>query len=102
MSSRRVAEGGSHIGAGIPVRATATWVLLMIATGITWWLGASHDAKATSGRLLVAMAIPVAFLKVYLIGLEFMEVRTAPLALRVAFGAWATCMAIALTALYLI
>jgi hypothetical protein len=102
MSFRRVAEGGSHIGPGIPVRATATWVLLMIATGITWWLSADHDAKAIGGRLLVAMAVPVAFLKVYLIGLEFMEVRTAPLVLRVVFGAWASCMALVLTVLYLL
>jgi hypothetical protein len=48
------------------------------------------------------MAVPVAFLKVYLIGSEFMEVRTAPLALRVAFGAWASCMALVLTGLYLL
>ena len=102
MSFERVAEGGPHSGIGIPVRATATWVALMIATGITWWLGADHAAKATSGRLLVAMAVPVAFLKVYLIGSEFMEVRTAPLALRVAFGAWASCMALVLTGLYLL
>jgi hypothetical protein len=37
--------------------------------------------SAAAGHGL-ALAIPVAFLKVYLIGSEFMEVRTAPRALR--------------------
>jgi len=87
---------------GVPVRASATWVALMAATGLTWWLGGDHQAGASGGQVLVAMAIPVAFLKVYLIGMEFMEVRGAPSALRRVFGAWTCVFAIALTAIYLL
>jgi len=85
---------------GIPVRATAIWALLLLATGVTWWLGTDHRANA-GGHVLVAMAIPVAFSKVYLIGMEFMEVRTAPRTLRVVFASWVVSFATALTLLYL-
>ncbi|PJE05997.1 cytochrome C oxidase subunit IV family protein [Mycobacterium sp.] len=102
MSVKREADGPSRIVTGVPVRATATWALLMVATGVTWWLGADHDAKAAGGRALVAMAIPVAFVKVYLIGSEFMEVRNGPRALRVVFGAWVGCMTLVLAAVYLL
>jgi len=87
---------------GIPVRATAVWMLLMAATALTWWLGADHTADLGGGRTWVALAIPVAFLKVYLIGSEFMEVRTAPRALRLVFGAWAVVLTVALTTIYLL
>jgi hypothetical protein len=87
---------------GVPVRASATWAALMAATGLTWWLAADHQAGANSGHVLAAMAIPVAFLKVYLIGMEFMEVRGAPLVLRRVFGAWTCVFATVLTAIYLL
>jgi hypothetical protein len=48
------------------------------------------------------MAIPVAFLKVYLISMEFMEVRGAPSVLRWVFGAWTVVFAVALTGIYLL
>jgi hypothetical protein len=102
MSLKPAAESGSRLVAGVPVRATGAWVLLIIATGVTWWLGTDHEAKAAGGRILVAMAIPVAFLKVYLIGWEFMEVRTAPRALRAVFGAWVAVLTFALVAVYLV
>ena len=51
--------------------------------------------------LLVALAIPVAFFKTYLIGAEFVEVRCAPRPLRVVFGTWTVTLAIALTSIYL-
>jgi hypothetical protein len=41
-------------------------------------------------------------LKVYLIGSEFMEVRTAPRALRLAFGAWVVVLTLGLIAIYLL
>jgi Prokaryotic Cytochrome C oxidase subunit IV len=87
---------------GVPVRATAVWMLLMAATALTWWLGADHGADLGGGRTWVALAIPVAFLKVYLIGSEFMEVRTAPRALRLVFGAWVMVLTVALTLIYLL
>jgi hypothetical protein len=86
----------------VPLRATAVWMLLMAATALTWWLGADDGADLGGGRTWVVLAIPVAFLKVYLIGSEFMEVRTAPRALRLAFGAWVVVLTLGLIAIYLL
>lgn len=81
--------------AGVPVRTTAIWAGLVVATCLTLWLGASHSA-------VVAVAIPVAFLKVYFIGSEFMDLRGAPSALRLGFTAWVVILASAITTLYLL
>jgi hypothetical protein len=81
--------------AGVPVRTTAVWIGLMAATCLTLWLGNSHSA-------IVAVAIPVAFLKVYFIGSEFMELHGAPIALRAVFTAWVIGVSATTTVLYLL
>jgi Prokaryotic Cytochrome C oxidase subunit IV len=53
-------------------------------------------------QITVALAIPVAFLKVYFIGSEFMELRGAPSALRGGFTAWVVIVCAAVTSLYLL
>jgi Prokaryotic Cytochrome C oxidase subunit IV len=58
-------------------------------------LGASHS-------VLVALAIPIAFLKVFFIGGEFMELRGAPSTLRGAFTGWVVVVAATTTMLYLL
>lgn len=88
--------------AGVPVRTTVTWVGLVLATCLTLWLGTSHSAAQQGVRVTVALAIPVAFLKVYFIGSEFMELRGAPPALRGGFTAWVVVVAAAVTGLYLL
>jgi hypothetical protein len=50
----------------------------------------------------VAVATPIAFLKVYFIGSEFMELRGAPAALRAVFTAWVIGVATTTTTLYLL
>ncbi len=61
--------------------ATPIWILLMIATVVSWDLGAS-DARGT----LVVMTL--AFLKTGLVAAFFMEILHAPLVLRLIFLAW--------------
>jgi hypothetical protein len=80
---------------------TAVWVLLVMATGISWWLG--HGESATSAGLRTASVaiIVLAFVKVRLIGLHFMELRTAPMALRAAFEAYVIVVGGLLLAFYL-
>jgi hypothetical protein len=67
--------------------ATAVWVFLMAATAVQWALGTDHalidDATATSSTVLV-----IAFVKVRFIGLYFMELKNAPLVLRIIFEGW--------------
>jgi len=64
--------------------------------------------RSVHGRLLVSRALSaaavavvlIAYLKVRLVFLDFMELRTAPLALRLSVEAWATLVCGAVIALY--
>lgn len=66
-------------------RVTAVWVLLMAATCTSTWLlskGAVSPAVAVVGIFLIAGV------KVRFVMLDFMELRHAPVPVRVAFEAW--------------
>ncbi|MEW6442203.1 MAG: cytochrome C oxidase subunit IV family protein [bacterium] len=63
--------------------ATPVWALLMLATGLSWSVGAV-DARAT----LVVMTL--AFIKTGFVASYFMEILHAPLVLRLVFLAWCT------------
>lgn len=64
--------------------ATVVWLVLVAATMISSWLGDGHGTR----KVATVVVIVVAFLKVFLVGQYFMELRTAPRALGLAFGAW--------------
>ena len=59
-------------------RLSAVWAVLVAATLASWLLGGGH------GAAVVAIAV----WKVRLVGLYFMELRTAPVPLRVVFEGW--------------
>ena len=63
--------------------ATPVWVLLMLATALSWSVGAA-DSRAT----IIVMTL--AFIKTGLVAAFFMEVLHAPLWLRLLFLAWCT------------
>ncbi|MDT5076133.1 MAG: hypothetical protein QOJ80_770 [Mycobacterium sp.] len=71
-------------------RATMVWVGLMAATCVTTW-GLSKDwfspAVAVVGVFLIAA------LKVRYVMLDFMELRQAPMPVRVAFELWPVVVA---------
>jgi hypothetical protein len=57
-------------------RITATWMILVMATILSWWLG---HGLGVIGRKATAMTILViTFVKVRFVVMEFMEVRRAP------------------------
>ena len=64
--------------------AHRAWLVLLIATGITWWLG--DVGAAGTGAILAMLAI--AFIKGRLVILEFMELRGAPLMWRLLLEGW--------------
>ena len=64
--------------------AHRAWLVLLIATGITWWLG---DVGAAGTAAIIAM-LAVAFVKGRLVILDFMELRGAPLMWRRLFEGW--------------
>jgi hypothetical protein len=68
-------------------RLTATWAGLVIATVVSWWLGAEHGSLVAV-RVAVPLTLVVAYVKVWFVGTEFMELRTAPPWLRRTFAGW--------------
>ena len=78
------------------VRIPAVWLLLVGATLVSWESarGGGEPRWASSAVLLISL------LKARLIGLEFMELRTAPLPLRLAFEFWVLAVCAALLGLY--
>lgn len=75
----------------------AAWLALIASTVVSWYLGDGHGAArvATVGVLLVA------FLKVYLVGRYFMELKYAPRVLHAVFAGWNVAMAVTLVSLYI-
>ncbi|MCC4118685.1 cytochrome C oxidase subunit IV family protein [Aromatoleum toluclasticum] len=64
--------------------ANRAWLVLLVATGATWWLG--DVGAAGTGAILAMLAI--AFIKGRLVILEFMELQGAPLVWRLLLEGW--------------
>jgi hypothetical protein len=67
-------------------RATLVWLGLMLATVVTTWGLSSKDAF--SPLVAVVGTFVIAAVKVRYVVLDFMELRNAPRAARIAFEAW--------------
>ena len=70
---------------------SAVWLLLMLATGLSWWLGLDQGVAADQQgdyRYISSSLIIIAFIKVRIVIRYFMEVRQAPLALKLVCDAW--------------
>jgi hypothetical protein len=77
-------------------RITAVWLLLVSATLFSWESAhVGHDHRLASSIVLL-----IAFTKARFVGLEFMELRAAPLPLRLIFEAWVVLACVALLILY--
>ncbi len=78
-------------------KVTVVWLILALATALSWWLGTGHAAHADQNHLQTTVGLLVlAFFKVRLILQYFMEVRTAPWPLRVISEVYVggTCVAV--------
>ena len=62
-------------------RSTAVWAILVVATLVSWAVGSEHGI----GSAIALVVLGVAMIKVRFVGLDFMELRLAPLVLRAAF-----------------
>jgi hypothetical protein len=82
--------------AGRPV--LVVWLVLMLATLVSWYLGDGHGAT----KFAAVAVIVTAFVKVALVGDHFMELRTAPPQLRWAFMAWCVLVPSILCGIYLL
>ena len=68
---------------------TLAWIALITATGVGWWLGHTAQSGQENVQLATAGIIVTAFIKVWIVGFQFMELRHAPRWLRHTFDAWA-------------
>jgi len=83
-------------------RVTPVWFVLMLATGISWWLATgAYSSAHDSRRLATTGVLVIALIKGRLIIRTFMEVDRAPRALRFATDAWLLALGTALLTLYL-
>ncbi|GAB3242694.1 cytochrome C oxidase subunit IV family protein [Mycolicibacterium hippocampi] len=78
-------------------RAGASWLFLVAATILSWLVGAEHG----TGSLVAVVVLAIAAIKVRLVGLDFMELRHAPIPLRAAFEFYCVGMWALLSGLYL-
>lgn len=67
--------------------STVVWLFLIVATVVSWALGTDHGgiSNITAASLIILV---VAFVKIRFIGLYFMELKDAPIVLRVILEAY--------------
>lgn len=78
-------------------RAGASWLVLIAATLISYALGADHG----TGSVMVVAVLAIAAVKIRLVGLDFMELRSAPIPLRAVFESYCLALWAVLSGLYL-
>jgi hypothetical protein len=78
-------------------RAGVSWLVLIAATLLSYALGADHGV----GSVVVVVVLGIATVKVRLIGLDFMELRSAPIPLRAVFEGYCLGLWAVLSGLYL-
>jgi len=78
-------------------RSTYVWLGLVIVTLVSWAVGAEHGVGSAVAILVLALALT----KVRFVGLDFMELRNAPILLRAAFEAYCVILWMVLAAMYL-
>jgi hypothetical protein len=80
-------------------RITLIWFLLVTATALSWEMGHGvgfHDARYAGVAIIV-----IAFIKVRFVLLDFMELRHAPLFMRLIAETWVVVIGTTLITLFL-
>lgn len=78
---------------------TLTWLFLITATLLGSWLGKTETRAGTGASWLVGLVIVISFAKAWAVGIQFMQLRRAPLVLRFLFEGWIVVTAAALVIL---
>ena len=69
-------------------RVARTWSLLVGATSCSFAVFEATGGQERNLPIAGGLVIAIAFIKVRLIGLDFMELRTCPIWMRIAFELW--------------
>lgn len=81
---------------------TLVWLLLIVATCASWALGTDHASFSSDAAVVTVGIITIAMTKVRFVVHYFMEVRSAPIALRFIFEAWMLVLSGAMLGIYLL
>ena len=81
------------------IKLTVVWLLLIVATALSWQFGHGFGFGEQMHYGTIAVII-ISFIKVRFIYLDFMELKTAPPALRWVVEAWAFIVCLTLIGLY--
>jgi len=65
---------------------TPLWLLLILATGLSWWLG--HEVGSLALRQATTAMVLVAAVKIRIVVRHFMDIRYAPSSLQWVLDAW--------------
>jgi hypothetical protein len=84
----------------VRTNATLVWLVLTALTVVSWALGTEHGVSGHHVPASLAI-IAVGIFKIRLVGLHFMELRMAPLALRGIFEAYCAMLFGLLTGMFL-
>ncbi|MFD7256903.1 cytochrome C oxidase subunit IV family protein [Streptomyces sp. NPDC059874] len=80
--------------------ALAAWVVLVALTALSW-IFVDHGYTGFGVKAGASLVLAVAFIKVFIVGLIFMEHRRAAPALRIAYASWCAVTGTAVIGLYL-
>jgi len=81
---------------------TYVWLILSAVTVLSWWLGHPRAGQPFEASVPITIAVlAIGLVKARLIMRYFMEVRTAPVWLRVATDAWLVVLWGAFLVIYL-
>jgi hypothetical protein len=78
-------------------RSTLVWLALILVTVVSWAVGAKHG----TGSAVAVFVLGLAAIKVRFVGLDFMELRNAPLLLRAMFESYCVVLWLVLSGMYL-
>ncbi|MBI2799260.1 MAG: cytochrome C oxidase subunit IV family protein [Gammaproteobacteria bacterium] len=81
------------------LKVTPLWIILILATAVSWEFGHGFGFGSHHNYATVAVVL-IAFIKVRFVFLDFMELRAAPLPLRLAFESWAVLVGGTIIGLY--
>ncbi|ALV42701.1 hypothetical protein AU252_17340 [Pseudarthrobacter sulfonivorans] len=103
MSGQQVkAKPTTRLFSLIESRAGIVWIVLVVLTIANPVLGIEgHLAGSTGVHLLGVAILTIAVVKVRFVGLDFMELRKAPVPMRLMFEAYCLILWVVLTACFL-
>jgi len=87
----------AQFGTILRSRISLIWLVLVVATLVSWRIGADDAANPHLGTAVVLI---VAFYKARLVGLYFMELRDAPLPLRLFLEGYCLIVCTTLVVMY--